>query len=102
MAERELRLRLQVRRHGLPDVNLLWNAPAGPDSTISNLVDKVNEVIPLESEDWGLEDYVVELKGADGTAFECLHFQQVAKVLKDEDQVMLVVPHAPCIRAHVD
>ncbi|KAH7358727.1 hypothetical protein B0T11DRAFT_285054 [Plectosphaerella cucumerina] len=89
MADRELRLRLQVRRHGLPDVNLLWNAPTGPDSTISKLVEKVNEVVPLESADWGFEDYVVELRSADGTSFECLHFQQVDKVLKDEDQVII-------------
>ena len=95
MSDRELRLRLQVRRHGLPEVNLLWNAPAGPDSTIAKLVEKVNEVLPLEGGDWGLEDYTVELKGADGTAFECLHFQQVSKVLKEDDQVMYVTPYFP-------
>ncbi len=48
----------------------------------------MNEVIPLESEDWGLEDYAVEVAG-----FECLHFWEiggVGGVLRDGDVVWFV------------
>lgn len=88
MSDKELRLRLFVRRHGLPETKLLWTVPADPDWTIAKLLTQVNEAVPLESGEWGLEDYAVELKAADGTSFECLHFQQVSRILKDDDQVM--------------
>lgn len=86
--EKDLRLRLVVRRHGVPDVKLLWNATANEDLTISKLVAEVNEVIPLESGEWGLEDYAVELKDASGDGFECVHYHLVSKVLKEDDQVL--------------
>ncbi|KAG7124311.1 hypothetical protein HYQ46_010654 [Verticillium longisporum] len=89
MSDRELRLRLLVRRHGVPEVKLVWNVPTGPDWTIAKLIAQVDEAIPLESGEWGLEDYAVELRGTDGEPFECLHFQQVSKVLKDDDQVII-------------
>lgn len=85
---KDLRLRLVVRRHGVPDVKLLWNAIADEDLTISKLLAQVNEVVPLESGEWGLEDYAVELKDASGDGFECVHFHLVNKVLKDDDQVL--------------
>ncbi|KAF5486887.1 hypothetical protein CGCS363_v013736 [Colletotrichum siamense] len=87
--EKDLRLRLVVRRHGVPDVKLLWNATANEDLTISKLVAEVNEVIPLESGEWGLEDYAVELKDASGDGFECVHYHLVSKVLKEDDQVLI-------------
>lgn len=59
--------------------------------TIAKLLASVNEVVPLESSQWGLEDYAVELLGVDGATYECLHFQLVAQTLKDEDQLMYVV-----------
>ncbi|KAJ0162961.1 hypothetical protein CTA2_3760 [Colletotrichum tanaceti] len=86
---KDLRLRLVVRRHGVPDVKLLWNAAADEDLTISKLLVQVNEVLPLESGEWGLEDYAVELKDASGDGFECVHFHLVSKVLKDDDQVLI-------------
>ncbi|EEY16035.1 conserved hypothetical protein [Verticillium alfalfae VaMs.102] len=89
MSDKELRLRLLVRRHGVPEVKLVWNVPTGPDWTIAKLIAQVDEAIPLESGEWGLEDYAVELRGTDGEPFECLHFQQVSKVLKDDDQVII-------------
>ncbi|KAM0280807.1 hypothetical protein ACHAQH_003837 [Verticillium albo-atrum] len=89
MSDRELRLRLLVRRHGVPEVKLVWNVPTGPDWTIAKLIAHVDEAIPLESGEWGLEDYAVELRGTDGEPFECLHFQQISKVLKDDDQVII-------------
>ena len=55
---------------------------AGSSLTISQLLEQVNEVIPLESKDWGLEDYSVEVRG-----FECLHFSDVSDVLKEDDEV---------------
>ncbi|OHW93907.1 hypothetical protein CSPAE12_07633 [Colletotrichum incanum] len=87
--EKNLRLRLVVRRHGVPDVKLLWNATADEDLTISKLLTQINEVIPLESGEWGLEDYAVELKDASGDGFECVHYHLVSKVLKDDDQVLV-------------
>ncbi|KAH6707060.1 hypothetical protein EV126DRAFT_410706 [Verticillium dahliae] len=89
MSDKELRLLLLVRRHGVPEVKLVWNVPTGPDWTIAKLIAQVDEAIPLESGEWGLEDYAVELRGTDGEPFECLHFQQVSKVLKDDDQVII-------------
>lgn len=88
MSDPELRLRLFIRRNGLPEVKLVWTVPCDTDFTVAKLLSQVNDVVPLESGEWGLEDYAVELKGADGIAFECLHFQQVSKVLKSDDQVV--------------
>ncbi|KXH38814.1 hypothetical protein CNYM01_05993 [Colletotrichum nymphaeae SA-01] len=87
--EKDLRLRLVVRRHAVPDVKLLWNVTANDDLTISKLLALINEVVPLESGEWGLEDYAVELKDASGDGFECVHYHLVSKVLKDDDQVII-------------
>jgi hypothetical protein len=46
------------------------------------MLTQVDEVIPLESEHWGLEDYVVQVDG-----FECLHFSKIGEVLKPGDHV---------------
>lgn len=85
-----MRLRLTVQRHGLPSARVLWTiaavrppySAAGPEPTVAQLLEQVNEIIPLESEDWGLEDYAVEVGG-----FECLHFSETSKVLKEDDEV---------------
>lgn len=85
-----MRLRLTVHRQGLPPVQLLWTAgglrpsqdSAESSSTISQLLDQINEVIPLEAEEWGLDDYVVEVRG-----FECLHFCVLSHILKEDDEV---------------
>lgn len=84
----DMRLRLIIRRHGLPEVKLVWPCPASNDLTIASLLSQVNEVVALESGQWGLEDYAVELADQDGGSFECLHFQQVGKLLKQDDQVV--------------
>ena len=86
-----MRLRLVVERCGIPTVPILWTTtPLRPGqaiseerTTISQLLEHVNEVVPLESGDWGLEDYAVEVHG-----FECLHFLTLAQILKDDDEVM--------------
>lgn len=64
---------------------MLWSVPnsASPQAyTVAKLLEDVNAVLPLEAEQWGLEDYVVEVGG-----FECLHFSLVSQTLKDDDQV---------------
>jgi hypothetical protein len=88
MASSVMRLRLVVRRHGLPEVKIVWPCTSPEDLTVAGLLGEVNEVITLEGTDWGLEDYAVELGDQDGSSFECLHFQQVSKILKHDDQVM--------------
>ncbi|KAK2671256.1 hypothetical protein RAB80_013678 [Fusarium oxysporum f. sp. vasinfectum] len=84
-----IRLRLVIRRHAVPDVKLVWPCVANDDLTVARLLALVNEVVPLESGDWGLEDYVVELYDGKGDSFELLHFQPVGKVLKEDDQVLI-------------
>ena len=84
-----MRLCLTIHRQGLPITQVVWTAglhlgqsTCGESLTISQLLEQVNEVIPLEAEDWGLEDYVVEIRG-----YECLHFSRLDQILKDEDKV---------------
>ncbi|CCT73353.1 related to SRP40-suppressor of mutant AC40 of RNA polymerase I and III [Fusarium fujikuroi IMI 58289] len=84
-----IRLRLVIRRHAVPEVKLVWPCVANDDLTVARLLALVNEVVPLESGDWGLEDYVVELYDGKGDSFELLHFQPVGKVLKEDDQVLI-------------
>ncbi|KAF4946584.1 hypothetical protein FSARC_14172 [Fusarium sarcochroum] len=89
MSSQTIRLRLVVSRHSVPEVKLVWPCVASEDLTVSKLLALVNEVVPLESVDWGLEDYVVELPDGKGDSFELLHFQPVGKVLKEDDQVLI-------------
>ncbi|KAK2599021.1 hypothetical protein QQS21_005487 [Conoideocrella luteorostrata] len=89
MADQEIRLRLVIRRHGVPEVKLVWPCSRSSAITIATLMSSVNEVMPLESSQWGLEDYVVEIPDGHGGAYECLHFQLVAQILKDDDQVII-------------
>ncbi|KAK4121162.1 hypothetical protein N657DRAFT_601025, partial [Parathielavia appendiculata] len=84
-----MRLRLVVRRHALPEVRVVFVVQLDTDPTIVNLLEQVNEIVPLESNDWGLEDYAVELRDSSGHAFDCLHFQQVSLVLNNDEQVFI-------------
>ena len=85
-----MRLQLTIQRHTLPPVHVLWTvgvvrppyAAAGASATVSQLLEQINEIIPLESEDWGLEDYAVEVRG-----FECLHFSELGQILREDDEV---------------
>ncbi|KAJ5109732.1 hypothetical protein N7532_002377 [Penicillium argentinense] len=116
-----MRLHLVISRHGLPVTRILWTtkavsapvyasrgAPASaiassrtPNAAFSNggytvaqLLEDVNEVVPLETEpsmfdpefsgQWGLEDYVVEVDGS-----ECLHFMEIEGLLRDGDEVVI-------------
>ena len=58
------------------------------------LKDVMRELLNIElskaqqSSDWGLEDYVVELRDLEGNAFECLHFQEIRAILRQDDEVL--------------
>jgi len=84
----KMRLRLTVQRNGLPAANILWSVSEKNSTlayTVTRLLEDVNHIIPLETEHWGLEHYVVEVGG-----FECLHFSPVMEALKEDDQVSYV------------
>jgi hypothetical protein len=87
-----MRLQLTIQRHALPPTNILWtvrvqdptSTSALAYATISQLLEDVNDVVTLESDDWGLEDYAVEIGG-----YECLHFQPIDSVLKEDDKITI-------------
>ncbi|KAJ5144706.1 hypothetical protein N7448_002098 [Penicillium atrosanguineum] len=115
-----MRLHLIISRHGLPATRILWTTASSAEYgthgaasaaaiastrtpniafanggyTIAQLLEDVNEVVPLETEpsmfdpefggQWGLEDYVVEIAGS-----ECLHFMEVDGLLRDGDEVVI-------------
>jgi hypothetical protein len=86
-----MRLRLTVRRHGLPETLIIWVIDTSAAPTVYQLLEQVNETIPIESDgEWGLEDYAVEIKGINGVNYECLHFQSVSSVMKEDDEIMSV------------
>lgn len=87
MAGKTIRLHLSIRRNGLPTVNVVLPLNLDDSPTISKLLEKVNEVILLESGEWSLQDYVVELRNFEGEFFECLHFQSVEDVVRDGETV---------------
>ncbi|KAL2003054.1 hypothetical protein VTN02DRAFT_5132 [Thermoascus thermophilus] len=131
-----MRLHLIIQRHGLPVTRILWTTSspsfAGPSAaagsaassstltstrtpnaafssgayTIAQLLEDVNEVVPLETHrhpggrndesggQWGLEDYVVEVGG-----FECLHFMEVEGLLRDGDEVVIRALQTSDLRA---
>ncbi|KAH6983362.1 hypothetical protein BKA56DRAFT_347094 [Ilyonectria sp. MPI-CAGE-AT-0026] len=89
MSSQGIRLRLAIRRHAVPEVKLVWPCVTSEDLTVAKLLAQVNEVVPLESGEWGLEDYAVELTDGNGGSFECLHFQQVGRILKEDDQILI-------------
>lgn len=88
--DKTLRLRLVVRRNGLPEVRVLFNISLDNEPTVANLLELVNDTVPLEDAhgEWGLDDYTVELHDSHGQAFECLHFQPVSGLLEKDDEVL--------------
>lgn len=87
-----MRLQLSIKRCSLPTTDIIFTtrafgpcpATSNPDATIAQLLEDVNDIIPLESANWGLEDYAVEVNG-----YECLHFSPIDAVLRDDDQVVI-------------
>ena len=87
-----MRLHVSIKRYFLPTTNVIFTTRAlGPspatsstDATIAQLLEDINDIVPLESADWGLEDYAVEVHG-----YECLHFSPIDAVLRDDDQIVI-------------
>ncbi|KAK5109416.1 hypothetical protein LTR62_007082 [Meristemomyces frigidus] len=80
-----LRLRLRIQRNELPTVSTLWPVlDTHLKHTISQLLEAVNRIFPLESDTWGFEHYIVAV-----TDFECLHYHEIGAVFKDEDEVVI-------------
>lgn len=80
-----MRLRLRVQRNELPAVNTLWPlSDTQQKHTIAQLLEAINQTFPLETDKWGLEDYVVTVAG-----YECLHYHEIGAVCKDEDEVVV-------------
>ncbi|TLD33900.1 hypothetical protein PspLS_01602 [Pyricularia sp. CBS 133598] len=87
---KNMRLRLVVRRHNLPETRVLFSISLDDDPTISQLLEQINAAIPLESDHWGLDDYALELRTSpDGAAFEALHYQHVAAILQHDEEVYI-------------
>ena len=96
-----MRLQLSIHRNALPPAHIIFTTGTGPSShtkshsgsTIADLLHDANDLVPLESADgeWGLEDYIVEVAAtADQEAlYECLHFQTLDSVLRDDDEVII-------------
>jgi hypothetical protein len=81
-----MRLRLHIFRNDLPALKVVWNTTGlkpGADEIVSSLLSSINDIIPLESSNRGLEDCVVEVGG-----FEALHFQEISAVFKEDDEVV--------------
>jgi hypothetical protein len=86
-----MRLRLVVQRQSLPTTRILWSTETAHGSTgkpssaltVASFLEDVNQIVPLESDHWGLEDYAVELDG-----FECLHFTPISDAFQELDEVV--------------
>ncbi len=95
-----MRLQLLIQRHSLPVVAIIHTTGTGPSShtksrfaTVFDLLSDVNDLVTLESSDgeWGLDDYVVEVAatGDQQLSYECLHFQTLESVLREDDEVVV-------------
>ena len=82
VGKNKIRLRLSITRHELPQVKILHTIDISQNPTISELISQIDELVPLESGSWGKEDYVVSVG-----AFECVHFQTVNDILRNDDEV---------------
>lgn len=78
-----MRLRLEIVRNRLPPTKVLWQVES--EQTTAELLKSLDAIVPLESESWDLEDYVLET--TDG--FEALHYQTLGSILKDDDHVKI-------------
>lgn len=82
-----MRIRLSINRYSLGTTKIWWDTASinvgGPNTTMSQLLESVNEVCQLETPTWGLEDYVVEVMG-----WEVLHFQKLEGMLREGDEVV--------------
>ncbi|KAF2401885.1 hypothetical protein EJ06DRAFT_581108 [Trichodelitschia bisporula] len=80
-----MRLFVEVCRHGLPPSLVTWLVnDDNKHLTVAGLLSEIDQVFSLESEEWSLEDYILELNG-----FECLQWQYVRDVLHADDQITI-------------
>ncbi|CAK7234082.1 hypothetical protein SEUCBS140593_008818 [Sporothrix eucalyptigena] len=91
MTELLSRLRLHIQRNGLPDTRIVFLPTTTENTTVMQLLEQVNELVPLESPDWGLDDYMVELPSTSSPSknYECLHYQPITKLLDKDDEVII-------------
>jgi hypothetical protein len=86
-----MRFRLSVFRHGLPPTRVVW---ATTDEQlegvflVSRLLSEINDTVPLEAREWGLEDYVLQLG-----EYELLHFHNLSDVLREDDHITYASIH---------
>ncbi|RYP40441.1 hypothetical protein DL767_001677 [Monosporascus sp. MG133] len=90
MSDKSIRLRVVVQRNGLPDNRFMLPLSLEDDPTVAKLLEHVHSnYFPLESDQWGLEDYVVFRQSSDGSLFECLHFSAIRSLFRDDDQALI-------------
>ncbi|RYP51474.1 hypothetical protein DL768_003204 [Monosporascus sp. mg162] len=90
MSDKYIRLRVVVQRNGLPDNRFMLPLSLEDDPTVAKLLEHVHSnYFPLESDQWGLEDYAVYRQGSDGSRFECLHFSAIRSLFRDDDQALI-------------
>ncbi|PPJ55142.1 hypothetical protein CBER1_05437 [Cercospora berteroae] len=80
-----MRLRLRIERNELPPVQVLHSIPPTQQSqTISQFLQSINALFPLESTTWDISDYSVLVAG-----YEATHYTEVGQAFKDEDEVVI-------------
>lgn len=90
MNDKIIRLRVVVQRNGLPDNKFMLPVSLEDDPTIAKLLEQINSTyFPIESDQWGLEDYSVYRQAPDGSKFECLHFSTIQSIFRDDDQALI-------------
>ncbi|RYP79376.1 hypothetical protein DL770_006692 [Monosporascus sp. CRB-9-2] len=90
MSDKYIRLRVVIQRNGLPDDRFMLPLSLEDNPTVAKLLEHVHSnYFPLESDQWGLEDYAVYRQSSDGSRFECLHFSAIRSLFRDDDQALI-------------
>lgn len=79
-----MRLALEVIRYQLPTIKVLWQV--NPEHSIAEFLHSLDQSIPLETQDWSLEDYAVETV----QGYEILHYYLIGDILKDDEHIRFV------------
>lgn len=80
-----MRLYLSIERNALAPVKTVWPlSDLQQKWTIAQLLEAIDKTFPLETQHWGLEDYVVTLNG-----YECVHHHEIASICKDNDALVI-------------
>ncbi|KAF3934179.1 hypothetical protein ABW20_dc0105050 [Dactylellina cionopaga] len=82
------RARLVISRPDVPQVRILWPLDAklsqNPRYSVYDLLTDINDIIPLDNRNLGIEDYVTELGGC-----ELLHFMPIGQLIGDNDELTI-------------